>query len=126
MLERLFTLPEGTHEAPNFLPKQNKVFVSNFNYTYEYLIDLNSEPPVLQNLITTPELQSVNGGFLYQGKLIVGTDGYRNSTPPGLYIYDPATNTSEVLLNNFRGLKFNTPDDLVVDHLGQVWFVDAP
>ena len=125
-LERLFTLPEGTHEAPNYLPEQNKVFVSNFNYTYEYLVDLNVEPPTIENLTTTPNLQSVNGGFIYQGKLIVGTDGYRNDTPPGLYIYDPATNTSEVLLNNFRGLKFSTPDDLVVDNAGQVWFVDAP
>ncbi|KIV81316.1 hypothetical protein PV11_03508 [Exophiala sideris] len=125
-LEKLFTLPEGTHEAPNYLPAQNKVFVSNFNYTYEYLIDLSSEPPVLENLTTTPELQSVNGGFIYQGKLVVGTDGFRNSTPPGLYLYDPATNHSEVLLNNFRGLRFNTPDDLVVDQYGQVWFVDAP
>ncbi|OAL23190.1 hypothetical protein AYO20_11058 [Fonsecaea nubica] len=126
-LEKLFDLPEhNVHEAPNFLPAQNKVFVSNFNHTYEYLVDLSVEPPALQNLTTDPPLESVNGGFIHEGKLVVGTDGYRNSTPPGLYLYDPATNRSEPLLNNYRGLKLSTPDDLVVDQFGQVWFVDAP
>ena len=126
LLEKLFDLPEGTHEAPNLLPQQNKVFVSNFNFTYEYLIDLNDEPPTIHNITASPALESVNGGFLYKDKLIVGTDGFRNSTPPGLYTFDPATNRSEALLNNYRGLQFSTPDDLVVDDHDQVWFVDAP
>lgn len=126
-LEKLFDLPENqVHEAPNYLAKQNKIFVSNINATYEYLIDLSTEPPQLQNLSSHPQLQSVNGGFPYKGKLIVGTDGFRDSSPPGLYLYDPATNNSEPLLNNYRGLKLGTPDDLVVDQHDQVWFVDAP
>lgn len=124
-IELLFDLP-GVHEAPVFLPKQNKVFMSGFNETQDYLIDLNDEPPTILNFTANPPLESVNGGFLYGDTLILGTDGYGNSTPPGLYMLNPDTLESGVLLNNYRGLRLNTPDDLAIDHLGQVWFGDAP
>lgn len=126
IIEKLFTLPEPVHEAPVFLPRQNKVFVSGFNETYDYFIDLNTEPPTIENFTANPPLQSVNGGFLHGDTLIFGTDGYLNSTPPGLYTLNPETLETGVLVNNYRGLRFNTPDDSVVDYLGQVWFVDAP
>lgn len=125
-LEKLFTLPEQTHEAPNYLPKENKVIVSGFNDTYDYYIHLDTEPLTIEKFSANPPLQGVNGGILHSDTLILGTDGFLNSTPPGLYTLDPASENSSVLLNNYREIRFNTIDDLTIDHLGQVWFVDAP
>ncbi|KAF2488788.1 calcium-dependent phosphotriesterase [Lophium mytilinum] len=126
MIEKLFTLPQAMHEAANYLPKQNKVFVSACNETYDYLIDLCTEPPTIKQFTADPPLESVNGGILVGNQLLVGTDGFRNSSPPGIYTLDPDTLKSGVLLNNYRGLRFNTIDDLTVDHFGNIWFVDAP
>ncbi|KAF2805282.1 calcium-dependent phosphotriesterase, partial [Mytilinidion resinicola] len=125
-VEKLVDLPEEMHEAPNYLPKQNKVFMSAYNETYDYLIDPCSEPPTIEQITADPPLESVNGGILVGGQLLVGTDGYRNFSPPGIYTLDLNTLKSGVLLNNYRGLRFNTVDDLTVDHFGNIWFVDAP
>lgn len=48
------------------------------------------------------------------------------TAPPGLFTFDPKTNKSTTLLNNYRGLRFATPDDLVVDQYGNILFTDAP
>ncbi|OCK74611.1 hypothetical protein K432DRAFT_409715 [Lepidopterella palustris CBS 459.81] len=49
IIEKFFDLPEINHEAPNYLPRQNKVFVSGFNETHDCLINLDTEPPTIKN-----------------------------------------------------------------------------
>ena len=124
--DKIFNVSMAVHEAPCWIPSMNKLMVAPQNQSTQLLIDLNANPPTLMNFTSTPPLGSPNGAFLYQGKIIAGTNGFRNDTPPGLYSLDLQRNTSTPILNNYRGLKFATPDDLVVDAQGQVWFTDAP
>jgi len=48
------------------------------------------------------------------------------TAPPGLYAFNHKTNLSKPLLNNYRGLRFTSPDDVVVDPNGDILFRDAP
>src|SRR6266496_3108928 len=73
-----------------------------------------------------PPLDSVNGAYLTNGTIICGTTGLGLSSPPALYTFDPKTNISKPLLNNYRGLRFSTPNDLIVDQRGNILFTDAP
>ncbi len=73
-----------------------------------------------------PPLDSVNGAYLSNGTIICGTTGLGLTSPPALYIFDPKTNISKPLLNNYRGLRFGTPNDLIVDQRGNILFTDAP
>ena len=69
-----------------------------------------------------PVVDSINGAFLVNGTIIWGTNGINLTSPPALYTFDPMTDISKPLLNNYRGLRFATPDDLVVDTSGNILF----
>jgi gluconolactonase len=48
-----------------------------------------------------------------------------NGTVPAVWQADPLAMTSKVLVNNFRGLHLNSPDDVVVNNsTGLVYFTD--
>lgn len=81
---------------------------------------------MLSNFTPSPPIGSVNGGFLHKGKIIYGTDGFKLAIPPGVYSFDPKSRKTEVLLNNYRGLRFASCDDLVVDDKGNIIFTDVP
>src|SRR5438552_3744279 len=80
----------------------------------------------MSNITANPPVDSINGAWFVNGTIIYGTNGFRLISPPGLYTFDPKTNISKPLLNNYRGLRFATPDDIVVDHRGNILFTDAP
>jgi sugar lactone lactonase YvrE len=80
----------------------------------------------MSNLTADPPVYSINGAWLLNGTIIWGTNGINLTAPPGLFTFDPKTNKSATLLNNYRGLRFATPDDLVVDQNGNILFTDAP
>lgn len=80
----------------------------------------------MSNLTANPPVDSINGAWYLNGTIIYGTNGINLTAPPGLYTFDLNTNLSKTLLNNYRGLRFATPDDLVVDPNGNILFTDAP
>lgn len=76
--------------------------------------------------MATSPLDSINGAWRVNGPIFCGTNGVNLTSPPALYRFDPKTNISTTLLNNYRGLRFATPDDLAVDQSGNILFADVP
>lgn len=84
-----------------------------------------------------PHVTEGNGGAAFyppgtdpdssEGQQIVWCDeGDVNNNPSQLTLYDPAKNTTKVLLNNFRGRNFSSLNDVVQNpYTGDLWFTDA-
>ncbi|KAL5317047.1 hypothetical protein ACEPPN_016101 [Leptodophora sp. 'Broadleaf-Isolate-01'] len=124
------------HEAPVFVPGLNKLFVQQDGPPGSMSImtlDLNHDPPTVQNVVTDPPLYQPTGG-VYNPK-----DGYiyyavhgKNATLPnkqqqhaGIARVDPKTLKAEWLVNNYFGFNFAGPNDLVIDPVGDIWFTDT-
>lgn len=125
-MELFFNLSTNVHEAPSFLPDQNVVFFSELETANQFFIELNNTPPTLRNISFNPPIFSINGGTYAprDGKLYLAANG-GNGTVPAVWQADPVAMTSKVLVNNFRGLHLNSPDDVVVNNsTGLVYFTD--
>jgi len=125
-LELIFNLSTNVHEAPSFIPSLNVVFFSELETANQFFIQLNNTPPTITNVTFTPPIFSINGGTYSarDGKLYLAANG-GNGTVPAVWSADPVTRQSQVLVNNFRGLHLNSPDDVVVSNSsGLVYFTD--
>jgi gluconolactonase len=125
-LELFFNLSTNVHEAPSYLPEQNVVFFSELETANQFFIELNNTPPTLRNITFKPPIFSINGGTYAprDGKLYLAANG-GNGTVPAVWQADPVAMTSKVLVNNYRGLHLNSPDDVVVNNsTGLVYFTD--
>jgi len=129
--EFIFKVPLTTHEAPVYVAKQNKLYLSELapNVTNQLVIDLGKQPFTLQNFTSDPPVYGVNGGTFANGSIYwaagggtSGINGFRRR--PGIFKVDPDTNKSEAVLNNYFGWYLNSPDDLFVDPSGDIWFTD--
>jgi gluconolactonase len=58
-----------------------------------------------------------------QGRLVVCEQG-TPATPARISRLDPATGTAETVVDEWAGLRFNSPNDVVVKSDGSVWFTD--
>jgi gluconolactonase len=125
-LELFFNLSTNVHEAPSFIPEQNVVFFSELETANQFFIQLNNTPPTITNVTFTPPIFSINGGTYSprDGLLYLAANG-GNGTVPAVWQADPKNLTSKVLVNNYRGLHLNSPDDCVVSNqTGLVYFTD--
>lgn len=137
-VERIFdTRNDSIHEAPVYVPGLNVIIFSiPHQGVYEQqLINLNNTPPTLENYTTHPPVYAVNGGKIYKDRIYWAseasfpfpspTDGNLVQQAPGIYMLDPYTNTTTVLVNNYFGTKLNSPNDLFIDTTGDIWFTDS-
>lgn len=130
--EYMFKVSDDVHEAPIYVPKQNKLYFSQLHPgdLWQYMVDLNQDPPTLNKYYSDPPVMTPNAGRYCNGKLIWGASGANrpmNGTPQeiGLRSVDPETNQSKTLMNNYFGFYFNTIDDLAVHpQTGDIWFTD--
>lgn len=127
-----FDLDTFVHEAPVYVPDQKKIIFSTFAYGYtsQLQINLNDSPPTLSNYTTSPPVSGINGGRYYRGLVywaVSGSKPFSDSTQeePGIVALDPVTNKVTTVLNNYFGIYFNSPDDLVIDSKGDIFFTDA-
>ena len=65
-----------------------------------------------------------NGAVAYQGGVAVLAQGHENDSPGGVVYLDPYTGDWEWLLNNWFGLGFNSPNDIVTTNDGALWLTD--
>lgn len=136
------TRNDSIHEAPVYVPPPLNAIIFSIPHVDEYqqrIINLNSTPPTLSNFTTMPPIYAVNGGKYYGGQVYWASEAgtcfptpsvsnSSNSTTcqtPGIYRMNPYTRTSEVLLNNYFGKQFNSPNDLFIDSRGDVFFTDS-
>ncbi|KAK5129237.1 hypothetical protein LTR16_002321 [Cryomyces antarcticus] len=131
--EYVFHVSGAVHEAPVYVPAQNKLYMSQLappaGYLPQLVVDLNANPPTLSEYLSDPPVYAPNGGTFHKGLIYWGASGGNNSIGGieqrvGVITLDPLTNKTNVLLNNYYGYYFNTVDDLVVDARGDVWFTD--
>jgi sugar lactone lactonase YvrE len=136
--EFVFKVSDAVHEAPVYVPSQNKLYISQLapptGYLPQLVIDLNPSVPKLSEYLPNPPIYAPNGGTSYgNGTLILFAASGGNSsigTPPteqrvSLRVLDPTTNKSTVLLNNYFGSYFNNMDDVVVHPTtGDIFFTD--
>ncbi|KAI4143759.1 MAG: hypothetical protein LQ340_006880, partial [Diploschistes diacapsis] len=131
--EYVFAVSGAVHEAPVYVPSQNKLYFSQLapplGFLPQLVVDLNEEPPTLSEYLPDPPIYAPNGGTFHNGSIIFGASGGNDSVGgmehrPGLVKLDPGTNKTEYMLNNYFGFYFNTIDDLFVHPNGDIWFTD--
>jgi len=129
----IFNVSLAVHEAPVYVPCVNKLFLSQLappvGYLPQLVVDLNQNPPTLNEFLSDPPVYAPNGGTFHQGLVYWGASGGNNSIGgieqrAGIVTLDPATNKTNTILNNYFGFYFNTVDDLFVDKTGAIWFTD--
>jgi len=85
-------------------------------------LDLNAEPPTV-SVVRQPS-NMANGMTLdREGRLIICEQGTRSS-PASISRLDLKTNRIESLVEQWFGLPFNSPNDVVVKSDGTIWFTD--
>lgn len=131
--EDIFTTEPVVHEAPIYVPELNALIVSQFSPDIldQVFINLNNTPPTMEPFRPNPPIFGVNGGRFLNGTMywaVAGGDAVVNGTPivqaPGIYAIDPISRVSKPILNNYFGQRFNSPDDLVIDSAGDIFFTD--
>ena len=119
--EYTFAVSKAVHEAPVYVASQNKLYLSQLappaGYLPQLVIDLNQNPPTIGEYLPDPPIYAPNGGTFWNGQILFGASGGNNSIGGieqrvSIRTIDPATNKSNVLLNNYFGTYFNTIDDL--------------
>lgn len=128
----IFNLSKYVHEAPVYIPDQNKLIFSEFSPAFvpPLVIDLNESPPTLSNLTTDPPVYGINGGQYYKGRVYWSVSQVKRRTDlpiqeSGILALDPRTNKVTTLLNNYFGTPFNSPNDLTITRRGDIFFTDA-
>jgi gluconolactonase len=137
-LERIFdTRNDSIHEAPVYVPGLNAIIFSQPHQSVyqQKIINLNGTEPTISNYTTTPPVYAVNGGKYYKGKIYWASeasfsfpspaDGSTVNQTPGIYELDPFTGEVRTLLNNYYGQQLSSPNDLIIDSRGDIFFTDS-
>ena len=119
------------HEGPVYVKKQNTLYFTtvpqNTNVPqpgYKTVaiskLDLNTKAV---SVVRQPS-NMANGMTLdREGHLLVCEQGTKSS-PASISRFDPDTGESESLVEQWFGLPFNSPNDVVVKSDGTIWFTD--
>ncbi|KAG8758586.1 hypothetical protein FRC11_003420 [Ceratobasidium sp. 423] len=124
------------HEAGVYIPSTNEVyFTSNqltttntTEYRFPTYAQFNrislapsSNGSYEWNTVFPPSSDFImpNGGTIYDGKVLMATQGYGLQVPSSLVLVDPATNKGKTILNNFYGRLFTSINDVAVLYLNK-------
>jgi gluconolactonase len=119
------------HEAGIFVPETKEIFftsnrlgdTSTANQSVE-IYKMNVDTYQVSKVEANPPIPMANGGTLFNGKIILLSQGL-GEVGASIYSMDPKTYKTELILNNYFGLKFNSLNDVVVSRKdGSFWFTD--
>ncbi|EIE26814.1 calcium-dependent phosphotriesterase [Coccomyxa subellipsoidea C-169] len=119
------------HEGPVWLPAIGKLFfVSNRlgdtggtdQYAELWLLD----PETLETSQVRPRVPIImgNGATNWSPSEVLITSQGGNNTGGALFVLDVVSGAARKLLDNFQGLQFNSPNDVVVSRDGVIYFTD--
>lgn len=133
--EFIFNVSNNFHEAPVYVPTQNKLYSSQLRppgFLPQYVIDLTKTPLTIETIELDPPLYAPNDAQYVNGSIYWAVAGGNSSIGdppreqrPGIYKTDPATGKTICLLNNYFGYYFNGLNDLAVHKNGDIWFTDT-
>jgi len=74
--EKVFNVSEAVHEAPVYVPGLNKLFLSQLappaGFLPQLVVDLDQEPPTLNEFLSDPPVYAPNGGTFHNGLIYWG------------------------------------------------------
>lgn len=133
--EFIFNVSQNFHEAPVYVPTQNKLYSSQLKpsgFLPQYVIDLSQDTLSIETIELDPPLYAPNDAQYVNGSIywaVAGGNSSIGNPPreqrPGIYKTDPATGKTICLLNNYFGYYFNGLNDLAVHENGDIWFTDT-
>jgi gluconolactonase len=78
----------------------------------------------VEKVYPKPALPIPNGAYYHNGSIYWSVEG-KFKSPGGIVRMDPITLKTEVVLNNYYGRRFNSPNDVVITTKGIVFFTDG-
>ncbi|KAK2601277.1 hypothetical protein N8I77_010740 [Diaporthe amygdali] len=140
-IETIFDFPEGppfaervVHDGTVYSPECNCIFFAELHppkegysadaMSWVWRTNLNETPPVTEKVYPSPPLTMANGAYYHNGSVYWAQEG-NWTVPGGVVRMDPLTLTTEVVLNNFFGHRFNSLNDIVIHQSGVAYFTDG-
>lgn len=126
------------HEGPVYVPAEDALYFTTlprpanvprpgFPVAAIKRLALDGErfPLESERLSVVVEQANVANGMTLdrEGRLVVCEQG-TSATPARISRLDPATGTAETIVDEWAGLRLNSPNDVVVSSDGSVWFTD--
>jgi gluconolactonase len=76
----------------------------------------------VRGIETNPRLHNVNGGTYYHGEVFVVENG---GSVRGVWRLNVTNGVAECICNNYRGRHLNSPNDLIFDSKGDIYFTEC-
>ncbi|EWZ46166.1 uncharacterized protein FOBCDRAFT_196041 [Fusarium oxysporum Fo47] len=140
-VETIFEFPPGpsfakrmVHDGTVYSPECNCIFMAELHppktgfsadaMPWVWRVNLNNTPPTTEKVYPSPQLTVPNGAYYHKGGIYWAQEG-NYTVPGGITRMDPLTLKTEVVLNNFYGHRFNSPNDVVITRDGVAYFTDG-
>ncbi|KAF4345539.1 gluconolactonase precursor [Fusarium beomiforme] len=140
-VETIFEFPPGpsfakrmVHDGTAYSPECNCIFMAELHppkagfsadaMPWVWRVNLNNTPPTTEKVFPSPQLTVPNGAYYHKGSIYWAQEG-NFTVPGGITRMDPLTLKTEVVLNNFYGHRFNSPNDVVITRDGVAYFTDG-
>ncbi|KAH7261657.1 hypothetical protein BKA59DRAFT_518642 [Fusarium tricinctum] len=140
-IETIFEFPPGpslakrvVHDGTVYSPECNCIFMAELHppktgfsadaMPWVWRVNLNNTPPATEKVYPSPQLTVPNGAYYHKGAIYWAQEG-NYTVPGGITRMDPLTLKTEVVLNNFYGHRFNSPNDVVITRDGVAYFTDG-
>jgi gluconolactonase len=113
----------NAHEGPVYVPGEHALYFTTLPEPggERPLVDIKRLDLATGNVSVARADANVANGMARaaDGRLVVC-----EQHPAAISLVDPATGRSEALVDSWRGLRLNSPNDVVVKSDGTVWFTD--
>lgn len=128
----------SAHEGPVYVPGENALYFttvparsdvpiagSKETAIARVALDGDAYPRAPSALTMVREASNLANGMTLdrEGRLVICEQGTK-ATPARISRMDPGTGGVETVVDGWRGLRFNSPNDVVVKSGGTVWFTD--
>ncbi|SCO80713.1 uncharacterized protein FRV6_04926 [Fusarium oxysporum] len=140
-VETIFEFPPGpsfakrmVHDGIVYSPECNCIFMAELHppktgfsadaMPWVWRVNLNNTPPTTEKVYPSPQLTVPNGAYYHKSGIYWAQEG-NYTVPGGITRMDPLTLKTEVVLNNFYGHRFNSPNDVVITRDGVAYFTDG-
>ena len=113
----------SAHEGPVYVPGQHALYVTKLPEPG----DARPRVDIARLALDTGEVSVVRGDANAANGMALFPDGRLlvcEQDPAAISLLDAATGRRETLVDSWRGLQLNSPNDVVVKSDGSVWFTD--